>query len=114
MAYTGSLSIPADVVSETFDETTVVINLANGRYYSFPAEATTVWRGLLVGEVPAADFTAWALAEGLVIQEGGSPGAPCEPPLGIAVFDDLSDLMLADPIHDVDYDGSGWATDASA
>ncbi|HMS63424.1 MAG TPA: hypothetical protein PKD63_14190 [Solirubrobacteraceae bacterium] len=123
-----------DVLDETFEGEAVLVNLRLGRYYALDAAASEVWAavcdGLTVAALAAAvgaprglDADAgipWVAPllrrlaeEELVTVQGGplpagdpAPGGPPEPAL--QVFTDMEDLLLLDPIHDVDLDGSGW------
>lgn len=123
-----------DVLDETFDGEAVLVNLRLGRYYALDAAASEVWAaicdGLTVGALAAAvgaprgldaaAALAWVAPllrrfaeEELVTVAGGplpagepAPGAPPAPEL--QAFTDMEDLLLLDPIHDVDLDGSGW------
>lgn len=123
------------VVDEVIDGEAVMINLVTGRYYCTNAVGALVWQGLVQGgstdqitgalaavfsDAPAdlADHVAAMLRrleeEGLVVA-GGSPAAESVD-LGAAVdayvvpevevFTDLTDLLLLDPVHDVD--PAGW------
>jgi hypothetical protein len=122
-----------DIASEEFDGEFVVLDLQSGKYFSLLGDSSIVWRGLLSGhsaqtlcaEIPPDDprrADVASLIESLVAHEliaVASQPVP-EPPKAVAVelasasgpfvvdmFDDLSDLMLADPIHDVD-PRTGW------
>ena len=111
-----------DVIDEVFDGEAVLINLRHGRYYALDARATEVWRlvsaGVAVEELMAAradedvlSFLRRLVEEDLVVLDGG-PLPPAAPPNGhpvpgLEVFNDLEDLLLLDPIHDVD-PGTGW------
>ncbi len=111
----------------------VVINLESGKYYSVNSTGSAIWslmeagwspadaaRHLLDG-VPSEEgrdqvFAFWArmLEEGLIALDANPNGGRREdvPAAGpwtapsIAVFSDMQDLFLLDPIHDVDE--SGW------
>jgi hypothetical protein len=111
-----------DVIDEVFDGEAVLINLRLGRYYALDARATEVWRMVCSGaafeDVVAAradedvrTFLARLVEEDLVVLEGGplpaAPAANGHPVPGLEVFTDLEDLLLLDPIHDVD-PGTGW------
>jgi hypothetical protein len=121
-----------DVVAEDFEGEFVVLDLGTGKYYGLAGGTAVIWRGLTAGhsldtlcaELPADDprrAEAAVAVETLVGHTLIIPGdvAPSGPeaiaaefaassgPYGIDVFDDLSDLLLADPIHDVD-PGAGW------
>lgn len=121
------------VVHETLDGETVVINLATGNYFSLEGSAADLWSRLLAGE------TAGESGAELAALHGGGAGAitaeivlfhwrlyeqgllAAEPPVHIAdtgslgtfdkphlhVYDDLQAHLLADPVHDVER-GEGW------
>lgn len=121
-----------DIVAEDFGGEIVVLNLANGRYFSLPGLSAGIWRDLAAGCTPAAlidlarpagpamaaaveTVAAGFLAEGLLRRRA----SPTAPPTVQSVFgetadlpvmesyDDMADLILADPIHDVD-ENVGW------
>jgi hypothetical protein len=122
----------ADVACEDFDGEFVVLDLGSGRYFSLLGGAALVWRGLLSGHsiaslcaaLPAGDTRRDGIAalvrrlldyDLLVVSNPAAeppPGIPAEValaegPFEVEMFDDLADLLLADPIHDVDPD-TGW------
>jgi hypothetical protein len=122
----------SDIAAEDFDGEFVVLDLTVGRYFSLAGGAAIVWRALAGGHALGAAEAAFAegdprrravtqLAEQLVAHQllKAGAGAP-DPdaavlaelalspgPFEIEVFDDLADLLLADPIHDVDAE-AGW------
>lgn len=107
-----------DVVDEEFDGEMVVLNLQSGQYFGLNQYGAALWTAILAGADPAeiagpdgATFAARLVELDLVSEskEAAQPaekldftGAPT-----IDVYDDLSDLILADPIHDVD-ESRGW------
>ena len=125
------------VICEVFEDEVVAINLETGTYFGMAGTAKEIWR-LIEGEVPMEDivahlarcygkprpevaaalelFTNSLIAHGLVAaQAGGSaPSIGIAGPAGswkapeLTVYDDMKDLLLLDPIHDVDE--SGWPT----
>jgi hypothetical protein len=109
-----------EVLDEVFDGEAVLVNLRTGRYYALDAAATAIWRALVDGDpLPEGDevvpFLHRLVDEELVVCDGplphhsnGHAGGPV-----IQVFDDMKDILLLDPIHDVDYDGSGWPVHAA-
>lgn len=118
-----------DIVFEEFDGDLVVLNLSTGRYFGFNPSASVLWSALVAGVCPAdlkanlapgIDISAFiqALHENtLVIESDTLPtpvtgdlraqlaGLTAQPQLEI--YDDLSDLIVADPIHDTD-EAQGW------
>jgi len=84
-----------DVLDEVFDGEAVLVNLRTGRYYALDTAATEVWRAVVAGERP-------------LPEPDGDGGAAMQ------VFTDMEDILLLDPIHDVDYDASGWPSRPAA
>lgn len=124
------------VVHETIEDEVIIINLDTGTYYSLLDTGTAVWRGLEQGASRQSIVTALAnhygvargtvteavdsLIEELISEEivvpasdgvtefalnGQSSGQPFTPPT-LARHTNMSDLLLLDPIHDVDE--RGW------
>jgi hypothetical protein len=124
-----------NLVAETIDDETMVVDWEAGVFYRFVGTSAVFWSRLwdgvtipaLVSELAAtygadaADgagpFLAELVAEGLVVTDpphrdapgdGGSvpwPGAFT--PLAFHKHADMADLLLVDPIHDVDVE-EGW------
>lgn len=124
------------VICEVFEDEVVAINLETGTYFGMGGTAKDVWRliegGMPVDGMAAhlagryakrceevgADiesFTDSLLAQGLVVEvpmEGDVPAVGIEGPAErweapkLTVYDDMKDLLLLDPIHDVDE--TGW------
>jgi hypothetical protein len=121
------------VVHETVDGETVVINLASGNYYSIAGSGADLWSRLVAGEAPEESAAALAAVHGgdgariasailtfhrQLFDQGLLTVRPAEAPqaegdLGswevprVEVFEDLRAHLLADPVHDVRR-GSGW------
>lgn len=123
-------------ISETLDGETIAINMETGSYYSMNAVASMLWQLILSGcshdelidaacqryDAPSATisgavdgFLAELSRAGLVTRSSGSqvgspPGwtGPREAFVApqMEVFDDLQEMLLADPIHDVT--PAGW------
>lgn len=121
-----------EIVSEAFDGDIVVLDLDSGRYFSFSDSGCALWEALVEGVAPKA-----MLAEGTIgspdeiqafLQElidYKLLAAVAEPAIAVVpaatldrlkrakdapavtVYDDLADLFLADPIHDVEAE-AGW------
>ena len=139
------------VVHQTVDEETVIVDLGTGSYYSLRGSAQVIWsaleRGLdvhgVVDEVsgrfegspdeirPLVESFVTKLAEDRLIVGLDGQGTAGPPPADGAVpsgarppfeapvieqFDDLQDLILLDPVHEVSEE-QGWPharpTDAS-
>ena len=124
------------VISETIDGETIIINLESGHYFSLNHGGGQIWNdiqaGLSVGQIveltsrrypdagaqalPATvEFIESLLREGLVVAAEaspssnalavGGPNGPFEKP-AIQKYEDMQDLLLLDPIHEVDE--MGW------
>lgn len=121
-----------DVVAEDFDGKIVILNLADGRYFSLEGIASQIWSLLLAGRTPEAILGSIQTQQPLLSQpssafverlielklvrqqdeETGSARGSIDEVWSdeepkIEVFDDLAELILADPIHDVD-EQAGW------
>lgn len=126
----------ANIAHQRVDDEVIVINLLTGAYFSLRTAAADAWDLLIGGTASAevgatvaaryavdanqvgsdlAAFVATLVAEGL-LGEGApaqaAPALPAVPPgatyTGIALekFDDMEELLLLDPIHEVD--DAGW------
>lgn len=114
------------VLDEVFDGEAVLVNLETGLYYALDARASAWWSALGTGtpyaallealpDAPASAVLAFVerlVAERLVRVDGELPVAGASPDEAdvpvLQVFRDMEDLLLLDPIHDIDLDGSGW------
>ena len=131
-------SLAADrpaVIDETFDGEAVLVHLGTGRYYALNEAATIVWELVRDGRSPAqvtealgaalgeaaGEFLGKLVDEGLLVStnsdgNGAAPvpvapelnGRGWEDPPALQRFDDLEDLLLVDPIHDVTLGADGW------
>ncbi|TIN27546.1 MAG: PqqD family protein [Mesorhizobium sp.] len=123
-----------DIVSESFDGEAVVLDLSCGKYFGFSDSGSRIWQALssgvdaqaLIGLTAGASTIGPAELEGFVSQllELGllvRLDAPAQPlpgdllaelaatsePLTVSVHDDLADLIVVDPIHEVE-EPVGW------
>lgn len=116
-----------DVVFEDFDGETVVLDLGTGRYFGLNAAASALWPTLSSGVDSAAlaragvdpswvsRFARDCIEAGLLVEAPETPErrlpvgfqVPVDAPPQIEVHSELSDLIAADPIHDVDLE-VGW------
>jgi len=122
-----------EVVSERFEGEAVVVNLRVGRYYALSPLASELWARLEAAPRPealvAASVDVWSdpavaerelqsfldrlVAEELIERVEGLAGSDMveplppldDPRLEFEAFDDLQDLLVLDPIHDLDEDG---------
>jgi hypothetical protein len=122
------------IVAEDFGSEVVILNLENGKYFSANGNAASLWRDISNGCVPnniidfvkvpsikiaTKKFISKLISEGLIVRNTSkvSPDknlfgfiATLEensvPPV-LEVFDDMAELILSDPVHDVSED-IGW------
>ena len=104
-------------ISETIDKETIIINLETGSYYSMNHAGTVIWSSITKGEpVPVEDkniidFLQMLKSEGLVFEgdvierEFSADISAMDNPK-IEKFEDMQEMLLADPIHDVE--SAGW------
>ena len=116
------------VHSQDFGDEVVVVNLYTGKYFSFRQGAAQVWLlfqkqevwdlghlfscfGKTEEDTELTQFLDMLFEEGLVEKEvmpieGNDPLPldfdPVLQPLLVEVYDDMKELLLLDPIHDVD------------
>jgi len=112
-----------NIVYEQFDKDLVILNLESGQYFGVNEAGAAVWLNLMDGGAPddiaptgmaalVAGFIEQLLGFGLIEADAAPPTAHAleiTTAPTIEVFDDLSDLIIADPIHDVDIE-AGWPT----
>ncbi|MFA5649123.1 MAG: PqqD family protein [Bacteroidales bacterium] len=118
-----------DIVFERFDEDLVVLNLRSGQYFGFNNAGTLIWNALSSGVKASTIIEAGVKADSLetflsaliaheLLIEAASVQTALDGALAtllaqtleipsIEIYDDLADLIMADPIHDVDAD-AGW------
>jgi hypothetical protein len=125
------------VIQESFDDEVVAIDFDKGHYFGMRGSAADIWRNLLAGHAPEAieaalaqqpggdpsgvvAFVARLLETGL-IRATGTTAPPAQPLLFVTkTFDvpvleqhtDMAELLLLDPIHEVD--ATGWPKQAGA
>jgi hypothetical protein len=124
-----------NIVFEVFDGEIVAVHLDSGKYYSLKDSAAYVWNAMLANQSNLAisqrlsshyqldealtlnqidDFIHQLVQEGLLVANGDSPDPTglLEQPQGLyvaptfAVFSDMQEILLLDPVHDVD--DAGW------
>lgn len=130
------ISPSSNVSARSFGDEVIAANFVRGVYYSLLGPAAQIWEGLVAGvsiervvadvsalsDAEPAEFAAAAnslveslLAEGLLVE--GPPAeekpwqaaAGSEGPYGLPAlerFTDMEDLLLLDPVHDVEE--MGW------
>lgn len=129
-------TIVPEIASEIFDGELVIANYKLGLYYSISTEGAWIWQALahglpvsqivewLSGHFPGQasafpalveDFIGKLIAENLILESSKSDSSTMELPIlsgnffaqpVIESFNDLQDLLLLDPVHDVDH--TGW------
>jgi hypothetical protein len=135
MSTSGRYTINApDVVAEDLNGEVVILNLANGHYFSLRGIASGIWTSLLAGHAPQAILASIGsrrpalleassafvarLVDLALVRPRDETDAAAEEPIddpwigeapAIEVYDDLAELIFADPIHDVD-EQAGWPT----
>ena len=129
------MQIHSKVVSDKFDDEIVVVSLESGFYYSFRKSAMQVWilieKGFSVDEIIASfdltddqkslmhRFLDQLKVENLITDgESDQQHTRTDEPvfhefddLEFAKFEDMSDLIMIDPIHDTDQQ-KGWPNKA--
>lgn len=108
-----------EIVHETVDGEVLIIHLGTGVYFTVRGCGVAVWDGVVAGASATriasalpegAEFLQRLSSEGLIEPvEGDSNGwtpsdAPDEPP-SLHRFTDMEDLLLLDPVHEVDAEG---------
>jgi hypothetical protein len=106
--------IPSHVAGETVDGETIVINLLSGAYHSVRGDAASVWASIVATSAHEsnertnqvlADFRAAGIIEWTGSHDLPSPST--DPSAnGLTSYTDMAQLLLADPIHEVDE--AGW------
>jgi hypothetical protein len=124
-----------DCVADDFDGEIVAINMKSGIYYCVRELGAAIWRDLIAGHAltsivesaknldvaldePIRQLVIQLVREGLLRERAYAPaaiGALSFPSawqaggrsLEIENYDDMQDLVMADPIHDVDSE-QGW------
>lgn len=101
-------------ISETLDNETIIINLETGSYYSMNPAGTALWNAIATNtpidttNLPVKTFLDALIEDSLVVEGAESNAAPftvTEDPQ-LEKYTDMQEMLLADPIHDVDE--SGW------
>lgn len=111
------------VVSEIFNDEAVIVNLTSGAYYSFKGSAISIWQLIGAGysdeevieQFKDAEsinkFIAFLLQENLISISNTVVKQPTTVDQQFTTpeykkYDDMKDLLLLDPIHEVDQ--TGW------
>jgi len=127
-------AVGSDIVSEVFDREVVVLNLATGRYFGLNPSASAIWEALISGapflEIQEAfgaqdsldNFVETLLSNDLLAPNDSTNAmntdlrkrlSECADRPEVEAYDDLADLIIADPIHDTEAE-VGWPVRADA
>lgn len=107
------VQIPPTVVSDTLGEDTIVIDIVSGAYYTLNPTAGEVWHQ--VKELGSVEIGFSAKSDGCLAELVAEGLLTCELPAGVGAglsgnaftkYVDMQDLLLADPVHEVDE--AGW------
>lgn len=104
-----------NAISETLDNETIIINIETGSYFSMNEDGTALWAAIREGKAIPLDkpvisnFIQTLLTEGLIeeakeigtLADSGAFQAPA-----VSIYTDMQEMILTDPIHDVD--PMGW------
>lgn len=123
-----------DIVFESFDGEAVVLDLASGRYFGFSDSGSKVWQALssgvgaetltgpatgaaAIGPAELEAFVSQLVELGLLVASDAPAQsmpdalraalAATSEPLNVSIHDDLADLIVVDPIHEVE-EPLGW------
>lgn len=123
-----------DIVFESFDGEAVVLDLSSGKYFGFSDSGSRVWQALssgvdaraliglatsalTIGPAELEGFVSRLVEFGLLVPSDAVaeplPGellaelAATSETLSVDVHDDLADLIIVDPIHEVE-EPVGW------
>lgn len=116
------------MIDEEFEGEAVLVQLGTGCYYALNPRASAIWQavqpgraartvadGLGLGADETAQFVAELVAEQLLrpvesdagpLEGAALPDDPAAPSL--QRFTDMQDLLMLDPIHDINLGGDGW------
>lgn len=123
-----------EVIDEVFEGEAVLVQLRTGCYYALNPAASAIWALLGPGRSAAgvaaalgcdpevvAAFLTRLEAETLVEAAAAEAPAPSDAELtgvdrgtpDFERFTDMQDILMLDPIHDIDLDGDGWPVAAA-
>jgi len=108
------ISPSSHVVSDTLESDTIVIDIRSGAYYTLTPSTSPLWMAIAsnsvyeFGQDPESDALVKALlAEGLLTTGATVDDMDAAGTVDAFVkYTDMEELLLADPIHEVDE--SGW------
>ena len=99
-----------DFIGDTIGDDTILINLKTGAYYSLTPRGGSVWAQVLseTTEFTTDDTPVLSamVAEGIFeTDDARVDNAVVDAALAFMKYTEMSELLLADPIHEVDEDG---------
>ena len=105
------------VISETLDGETIIINLENGNYFSVNEAGSAVWdaiskhQSFILDDKNLTDFIKLLEKEELILETKEASEASLADQKNftdpkIEKYEDMQEMLLADPVHDVD--PMGW------
>jgi len=124
-----------DVIDESFEGEITLIDLRSGMFYGLDAPASAIWLQTRDGRSPGAVVDALAGAVGVpadklratvlafldrlceeqLLVPAESEAPPVAPAADVAwgdpqlqCFSDMQELLLLDPVHDIQLDANGW------
>lgn len=118
-----------DVIFDVFDDEAVVMNLRTGLYYSLSKSATEIWNffvipsavneSLLAILTPHRDFIDLLIDQNLILPVQAETKIDNElvftnGPVKITKFEDMQDLLLLDPVHDIALSNDVWPNKENA
>jgi hypothetical protein len=101
--------VPPHVMGDSIDGETIVIDALTGIYYTLDADVTAVWSKVAdpspaIPNADILDVLAALVDEGLLVGPAGTARTTTRP--CFVKYTDMEELLLADPIHEVD--DRGW------
>lgn len=103
-------------ISETLDNETIIINLETGTYYSLNTDGSALWNAIVekklisIQNSTIASFISKLLTDGLIQKSQDPATLEADTSLfqnpSVETYTDMQEMLLADPIHDVDQ--AGW------
>jgi hypothetical protein len=124
-----------DVIEETFEGEVTIVHLATGVFYGLNEPASAIWHQVCDGRRPETVVTTLAGAYGVpadelhdpvlafvtelareqLLAEADAEGPPAATgelgawaPPKLQRFADMQELLLLDPVHDIELDANGW------
>lgn len=99
-----------DFIGDTIGDDTILINLKTGAYYSLTAVAGAVWAKTLVADFDFSEAQRdvfFVMLEEGIFDSSSAPakGEASDTSIAFLKYTEMQELLLADPIHEVDEDG---------